>query len=213
MNLPLYLASQSPSRQMLLKQAEIPFTVLEQSADERTCDWSKPLEELVKDIALIKMESLKISFEISDGQILVLTADTLTRDKEGRILGKPHTRENATKMLRSLKAGGEVCTAFCLDKKIFESGKWITQIRIIKAVKASLVFDIPEQHYDEYFTKTSALQCSGSLAIEGYGSRFLKKVKGSYSTIIGLPLYELQRALERCSNKPKIVKIIQAKGS
>ena len=56
---------------------------------------------------------------------------------------------------------------------------------------------MPDNWIDIYLEKTPYLDVSGGMAIEKYGNQFLKTVQGSYSTIIGLPLFEVREALEK----------------
>ncbi len=193
----LFLASQSPSRRMLLTQAQIPFMLLEQWANEQECDWNLPLSELVQSIARHKMEKLLMPAGIEGQECFVLTADTLTLNPMGAKLGKPASREDAVAMLKSVRNGASVGTGFCLDKKLFGNGSWQTSERIISFVQADLIFNVPDEWIDEYLNNSLALSCAGSITIESYGSRFLQSVNGSYSTIIGLPIYELQETLKK----------------
>ncbi len=197
MNNILLLASQSYSRRQLLSQAAIPFVLLEQSADENACDWNMPLTQLVTSIAKHKMEQVILPRHTDSKPIFVLTADTLTQDLSGTILGKPTSRSHALEMLRAVRAGARIATAFCLDKKIYRFDTWQTQERIIMVVESSCIFNVPEQWLEQYLYHVPALSCSAAMYIEGYGAQFLKSVTGSYSTIIGLPICEVRQALEK----------------
>jgi predicted house-cleaning NTP pyrophosphatase (Maf/HAM1 superfamily) len=64
-------------------------------------------------------------------------------------------------------------------------------------VTADYVFDVPDAWLDIYLEKSRGLVASGAIAIEEFGSQFLKTVHGSYTTIVGLPMYELREALEK----------------
>lgn len=193
----LLLASQSRSRRMLLSQIGVPFVLLDQDADEGQCDWGLPLPKLVESIAKHKMDQVIMPHGSAGQELFVLTADTLTQDLQGNMLGKPHTPERAMQMIRAVRQGALVATAFILDKKIYQFDAWQIKERVIKIVEARLVYDVPEQCIAEYIKNTNALSASGAITIEGYGAQFLKEVDGSYSTIVGLPLFELREALEQ----------------
>lgn len=198
MNHTLLLGSKSYSRKMLLTQAQIPFTLLEQNADETRCDWKLPLPLLVAQIALLKMGHVIIPDGKNEGQIcFVLTADTMSQDSNGVIHGKPVDRVDAIAKIKAAAHGNYLCTAFCLDKRIWKSGRWQLQKRIQEVVAAEYLFIIPDQWIDRYLQKSIALQTSGAIAIEEFGVQFLKTVQGSYSTIVGLPMFELRQALEQ----------------
>lgn len=193
----LLLASKSKSRRFLLAQAGIPYVLLEQEADEAACDWGLPLQKLVESIALHKMAQI-IMPNVQEGQeLFVLTADTLTQNSQGTILGKPISRIHALEMIRSLREGNaRVGTAFCLDKKLFKFNAWQTVDRKLMYVESRCNFKVPEHWIDGYLKHSHALYCSGSMAIDEYGAQFLKDLNGSYTTILGLPMSELRKSLE-----------------
>lgn len=193
----LLVGSKSPSRQMLLRSAQIPFVLIEQDVDETLCDWALPLPEIVVHIARFKMEHVQLPVG-HDGQVcFVLTADTLSQDKNGTVQGKPADRNDAIAKIKSARVGSHLCTAFCLDKKIWRNGKWELVERIEHVAHAEYLFDIPDEWIDIYLEKSIALNAAGAIAVEEFGAQFLQLVHGSYSGIIGLPLFELREALEK----------------
>jgi septum formation protein len=194
----LYFGSKSEPRRMLLEQSQIPFTVVSQNADESQCDWGLPLPQLVLSIALYKMQHVILPDGNREGDIcFVLTADTMSHDKAGKIHGKPIDRADAIAKIKATREGSFLCTAFCLDKKVWKNGKWETQERIADIVSAEFSFIIPDEWIDIYLEKVPYLDVSGGIAVEIYGNQFLKTVHGSYSTIIGLPLFEVREALQK----------------
>lgn len=197
MNNILLLASQSQSRRILLSQMQIPFVLLDQSADEQSCDWPLPLPVLVESIAKHKMEQVVLPSHTIQKEFFVLTADTLTQNSYGTILGKPTSRADAITMIQSIRSGAQIATAFCLDKKVYNYDRWQIQERIVTVVQSECIFNVPDSWIDCYLENTPALQCSGSIALEGYGQQFLQSLNGSYTAILGLPLCELRNALEK----------------
>jgi septum formation protein len=156
-----------------------------------------PLPPLVETIAKHKMAQV-IMPKGEEGKLLfVLTADTLTQDLQGAILGKPESREHAISMVKAVRAGARVGTAFCLDKKLFRYDSWQIQERIIMYVEAHCIFNVPDRWIESYLNNSPALSCSGSIAMDGYGAQFLHSINGSYTTILGLPMSELREALEK----------------
>ncbi len=192
----LYLASKSPSRRYLLTEACIPFESIAQESSEDIGEWGTSLQDTVSAIALHKMERVVLPQGDEEDSMFILTADTMTQDRQGVIHGKPVDRADAYAKVGALRGGATTCTAFCLDKKIFRNGVWSTEQRHRQAVSATCIFDVPDECISVYFERQPlALQAAGALAIEGFGLVFLKEVHGSYSTIMGLPLYELRQAL------------------
>jgi len=193
----LLVGSKSPSRQMLLRSMQIPFELVEQDVDESLCNWALPLPQIVEQIARFKMEHLQL-LAGQEGQIcFVLTADTLTQDKDGTVQGKPADRDDAIAKIKSSRDGSFLCTAFCLDKKIWRNGQWELVERREQVVHAEYLFNIPDEWIDIYLEKSIALNAAGAIAVEEFGAQFLKIIHGSYSGLIGLPLFELREALEK----------------
>lgn len=194
----LFLGSNSSSRKQLLLDAKIPFCVIGHTADETACNWNLPLQELVTSIALSKMEHVVLPPAQEQGACLfVATADTLSRNSQGQISGKPTDYEDARKKVKEARQGMYTGTAFCLDKRVWVDGAWQLKDRIVQFVGASYSFTVPDEWIDTYLKTTDTLSVSGAIAIEGYGGLFLQSVQGSYTTIVGLPLYEFRQALEQ----------------
>jgi septum formation protein len=193
----LLLGSKSSSRVMLLKETRIPFVVIHQDADEKSCDLGKSFAERVTNIALQKMDHVVLDAGARDGAYcFVVTADTMVRDSKGVFHGKPIDRADAVKKIKGARAGSTACTTFCLDKKIWGNGVWSTEKRIIQTVEVSYIFDVPDTMIETYLDVSPGLKCAGGAAVEGFGSQFLRSVNGSHSALIGLPLFELREALE-----------------
>lgn len=193
---PLYLASKSLSRQKLLSEAQIPFVVVSQNADEAQCDWGLSLERVVLSIARYKMAHAIIPAGKEGDICFVLTADTLSQDLDGTINGKPADRAQAVAMIKRAREGSRLATAFCLDRKVYRGGSWIIDKRIEQCITAQYIFDIPDRWTDVYLNVTSALSASNAIVVDDFGAQFLKTVDGSYSTIIGLPMAQVRQALE-----------------
>lgn len=192
----LYLGSKSQSRRMLLQESFIPFIIVDQDADEHHCDWSLPLGELVLTIALYKMEHTLLPDGKHEGDIcFVLTADTMAYDINGLINAKPKDKQEAIDQIKMARYGSSLYTGFCIDKKMWCNNAWILQERIAEVVTADFVVAIADDIIEEYLSHIPFLDVAGSIAIERYGNQFLKTVSGSYSAIVGLPLFEVRQAL------------------
>lgn len=193
----LYLASKSPSRQMLLKEARIPFLVIPQDADETACMTGGTIEDTVLRIAQSKMKHAVLPDGTKPGeQAFVLTADTMVQDSTGVVHGKPRDRADAIAKLRAARHGNYLATAFCVERKIWNGTAWVTEEHLEQVVTARYIFDIPDAWLEYYLDTTLGLHCAGAAAVEGFGAQFLKTINGSHSCIIGLPLYEVREALE-----------------
>lgn len=194
----LYLASKSSSRRYLLDQSKIPYKIIEQNAKEEAANKGLSLEQSVKEIALEKMDCAVLPIGKENQIIYVLTADTLVQHPNGLFYGKPLDYDDAVQKIKSLRALAiEVATGYCIDVKIFKNNQWNILKREVEVVKASCIFDIPDEWIDTYIKNSSALQAAGAIIIEHFGMQFLKSVSGSYSTIIGLPLFQVRESLSK----------------
>jgi len=192
----LLLGSTSVLRKKILSEINIRFELVEQIADESLCDWTLPLVLLVMEIARYKMDHVTLPSG-NDGDIcFVLTADTMSQDKNGVIHGKPKDRNDAIQKIRSARDGAYVCTAFCLDRYVWRKEKWDLDNRIHRYVDAHCVFNVPDSWLDTYLNNSLALSASGAITIEKFGMQFLQSINGSYAAILGLPAYEVRQSLE-----------------
>lgn len=193
----LYLGSDSDSRKMLLTQSKIPFKVVGHAADESLVDVSLSLEEQVKFIARLKMEYVTLEDGAYEGEIrYVLTADTMGCDAHEQVHGKPKDKEDAYRKIRALSGTYRTATGFCIEKRIWKDDAWHTELHALEVVSALYTFKIPESRIEDYIANSPALNVSGAIAVEDYGLQFLEKIQGSYSCIVGLPLYEVRTVLE-----------------
>ncbi|MBA3751919.1 Maf family protein [Candidatus Dependentiae bacterium] len=194
---PLYLASQSRMRKHLLSLSKIFFIELPQSADESACDWTLPAAEVVGAIARSKMDYATVPTSHTTKCAYVLTADTLCVDTKGKVHGKPANEQEARAMLALWRLGCTVITGFCLDKKINHNDIWLTEERIEQSVSSTINMSIPDEWIAYYFENTPSFHVAGGMAIEEYGCQFVHSINGSYSNILGLPLFEVREALSK----------------
>ncbi len=193
----LYLGSDSYSRKLLLTQSKIPFIVVGHSADEDLVDKTLRLEDQVKYIAELKMKHVNLQNGSHEGEVrFVLTADTMGCDGQERVHGKPKDKEDAYAKVRALSGRYRCSTGYCIEKRIWKNGAWVTEKNESKVISAYYTFSVPEYRLEDYFEHSPALGASGAIAVEEYGLQFLEKIEGSYSTIVGLPLYEVRTTLE-----------------
>jgi len=194
----LYFGSSSQSRYKLLHHARIPFTLVDQSADESKCDWNLPLSDVVKNIAAYKMQNVLLPMGTEGEVCFVLTADTLTTDQHGAIHGKPTSEQDVIDKLKEVYKGPVITgTAFCLERRKYSDGAWHTQERTIEYAEAQYVFQVSDAWFQEYLKHSVGKVAAGAIGIEEYGDQFLKSLNGSRSAVIGLPLFELREALQK----------------
>jgi septum formation protein len=186
----IYLASKSPRRRELLRQAGIHFELLPLRAyplDRRDVDETPfPREapaEYVKRIARLKAEAAVRMMQTRHlPPRLVLTADT-TVALDGEIFGKPTDAAEAASMLKKLSGRThEVLTAVA-----------ITNMREVKEAlsRSEVTFrKLDESEIRQYVDTGEPLDKAGAYAIQGRAAMFISHLSGSYSGVMGLPLLE-----------------------
>jgi septum formation protein len=178
----LYLASKSPRRKYLLQQLGVEFEVIETSIDETPMPGEAP-EEYVRRIAV---EKAKAGKQLAPADASVLAADTEVI-LDGRILGKPAGLDTAVSMLRSLAGRDhEVYTVVVLlrpdTKVVFNKNRvWFR--------------DMSREECEDYCRTCRPLDKAGAYGIQDKGAGFIRRLEGSFSGVMGLPLTETRRLL------------------
>jgi len=174
----LVLASRSPRRQELLRQLGLRFTVMAADVDERRAPGQSPADYAVA-TALAKARAGAC---VASADAVVLGADTDVVI-DGDILGKPRDREDALAMLARLSARThEVYSAVAL----VQGTRSATRLSVTR-VKFAKIFSADAQ---TYWDSGEPVGKAGAYAIQGLGARFVQEIHGSYSGVVGLPLFE-----------------------
>ena len=181
----LILASSSPRRRLLLGDLGLTFEIITADVDERPLSRETP-PGFVSRISMEKC--MNVSSVCRDGTIL--GADTVVV-LDGEILGKPADRESAKAMLKRLSGRWhEVWTGFC----IFNRGQAVT---VQRAVKTDVLFSrLTDKVCDAYVKTGEPMDKAGAYGIQGVGGVLVKRIRGSYTNVVGLPLAEVIKELE-----------------
>jgi septum formation protein len=188
----IYLASRSPRRQELLGQIGVKFEVMELDVDEAVLDGESP-RAYVERLARAKAEAGWRRLERNNlPRAPVLGADT-TVAVDGRILGKPAGRREAVAMLAVLSGRlHEVLTALAVKSgSRLESAVSISDVRF-KALS--------EEEIARYIATGEWEDKAGAYGIQGHAARFVAELRGSFSGVVGLPLFETAQLLDRIGN-------------
>jgi septum formation protein len=179
--LALVLASRSPRRAELLEAAGYTFTVRAADIDET------PLPgELPRDYVL-RIAEEKARAVASDESETVLAADT-TVVLGTTIMGKPNDAADAVRMLRALSGRKhEVVTGICLKR-----GE-----RVVRDFASTAVWfgRLTEDEIESYVASGEPMDKAGAYGIQGLASRFVDRIDGSYSNVVGLPVALVYRRL------------------
>ncbi|MBY0575915.1 MAG: Maf family nucleotide pyrophosphatase [Gallionellaceae bacterium] len=191
----IYLASQSPRRRELLKQVGINFESLllrsdpirEVDVDETPYAVELP-ENYVQRICRIKAEAGYAALKLRNLPVFpVLAADT-TVTLDGEILGKPNNAEQAAAMLRRL-SGREhqvlSAVAIALGEHV-ETALSISTVRFTS---------LDDERIRRYLLTNEYADKAGGYGIQGHAGAFIEHLSGSYSGVMGLPLFETVRLL------------------
>lgn len=188
MNSPIYLASRSPRRAELLQQIGVQFSILPSDIDESERENESPAEYVLR-LAKTKAEACMALLAQGNHEMRpVLAADT-TVTIDGRILGKPKDEEDARDMLQLMSGRRhEVLTAMAITTSNgIEALLSITQVEM--AVLAV-------EEIDAYIRSGEPFDKAGAYGIQGLASTFIKRIDGSYSGVMGLPIYETAQLLK-----------------
>ena len=174
----LVLASQSPRRAELLRQIGVPFTQYSVDIDETVLVDEKP-EEYVKRMA---QEKSSEGYQRAQANQFVLGADTIVVTNNN-ILGKPRDKNDGMRMLNILSDN---------THQVF-TGVTITSAKQQKTVivETKVCFGpLSTQQIEWYWQTGEPRDKAGGYGIQGLGGQFVKHIKGSYSAVVGLPLYQ-----------------------
>lgn len=177
----LVLASKSPRRSEILKNAGIDFTVRVAEADETIPDGTKP-EDAVVFLAARKA----LAVERAEDET-VLGADTVVV-LDDKILGKPKDREDAYNMLRSLS--GRVHSVFT---GVCAVGNGIS-LTFAEETKVEF-YPLTDDEINEYIDTNEPYDKAGAYGIQGIASKFIRGIKGDYFNVVGLPISSVYKKI------------------
>jgi septum formation protein len=185
---PLVLASASPRRSELLRNAGIAFTVQPAHVDERMLAGETP-EEYAKRLAREKAQAVS---QQRTGET-VLGADTIVV-VDSEVLEKPRDQADAARMLRLLSGRSHrVITGVCVIKAV-------SSIEDVRAATTEVwMRDLSEEEIQEYVASGEPMDKAGAYAIQGTASRWIWKIVGCYFNVVGLPVPLVYRMLQELS--------------
>jgi septum formation protein len=180
----IILASSSPRRRELLAKIGLHFDVDPSDYPEDLNQCLEPYE-----LARTLAEGKALSVARKNPDALIIAADTFGV-LHGRILGKPHTADEACKMLRTLsgKSHRVITGLAVLDS---------TSHKIITRIVETRVYikKLNQEEINSYVKTGEPLDKAGAYAIQGLGSVIVKKIVGDYYNVMGLPLQVLAEIL------------------
>ena len=181
----MILASNSKRRQEILRDMGFNFKVL--TSDIEEISDKEEISEMILDIAEKKLD--KIAKEnVSE---FVLAADTVV-ELEGRIFGKPKSREEAESFLKILSGKThKVITAYVfknISKNIFIKDVVISKVKF---------FDLDDETINWYLDTSEPFDKAGAYGIQGKGRVLVEKIEGDYFAIMGFPISNFLKNLRK----------------
>ena len=179
----LILASASPRRKELLGLFHVPFLIRVADIDETMDPESSPAEEVGR---VSRMKALAVNREPDD---VVIAADTIVVCNH-RVLGKPHSPEEAVETLRLLSGR---------DHQV------MTGVTVVRGDSAETFTEITDLHFREltdkeihaYVATGEPMDKAGSYGIQGGAALFCSHMVGDYYNVMGLPVCRLGETLRR----------------
>ena len=182
----ILLASGSPRRRELLKQLAVTFKVAAADIDESITDGEAPEDYVVR----LAREKALVGFEKNGGQLPALGSDTIVL-LDGQILGKPESRAEAESMLQSLS--GQTHQVYSAVALALEADNVLDTLNITAVTFGKM----PIQWIKQYCQGDEPMDKAGAYAVQGGTGQYIRRIEGSYSGVMGLPLFETAELLRR----------------
>lgn len=185
----LYLASGSPRRKELLNQIGVPFQVVKVDVDESWRTGEEPLDYVLRLAAEKAQAGLAQLKSQGVAHAVVLGADT-AGVLHGEILGKPADRDAAIAMLMRMSGHThQVVTGIALAT---EAG-----VLVSNSVTEVTFRPLTETEAERYWQTGEPADKAGAYGIQGFGAIFVANIEGSYTGVVGLPLFETAQLLQQ----------------
>jgi septum formation protein len=182
----LILASASPRRAQILRDAGISFLVLSSAIDETPYPGETP-QEMVQRLSRAKAELVAAR---AVGPAILVAADTVVV-LDGQILGKPRSPEDARRMLElySGRTHAVVTGVTIIRLPDMERREFIESTLVTFAA-------ISNEEISRYLETEEPYDKAGSYAIQGYAGRYIPRIEGCYFNVVGLPLARVVASLQ-----------------
>lgn len=188
----IILASSSPRRKELLEQVGLKFEIFSPDIDESVCI-GESADHYVQRLAEQKAQAILAQFP----DAIVIAADTsLVLDH--KIIGKPESKQHAFEIWTALSdRQHDVLSGVCVlssqcDPNAIQSMVVRTQVHFQKLSQLDM---------EQYWATGEPIGKAGAYAIQGYAAQFIPRIEGSYSNVVGLPLYETLQLLKNIDQR------------
>ncbi|EOS24086.1 septum formation protein Maf [Lachnospiraceae bacterium 3-1] len=205
----LILASASPRRKKLLAQIGAEFEIIpatgeeiitsiepEETVLELSGQKAREVAEniLLSDTYFVQGKENALEQKQADKGVVVLGADTVVAF-QGRILGKPTGREDASRMLKMLS--GNTHSVFTgVTMIVLDNGKETKSLSFYEETKVTM-YPMTEEQIQAYVNTGEPMDKAGAYGIQGKGAIYIEKIVGDYPNVVGLPLGAVYQKLEK----------------
>ena len=200
----LILASASQSRKKLLENSQIEFIQIPSNFDEASIK-KKDISNLALDLSFQKANSLilnskekELPQEFNYGSVEILGCDSIFEFR-GRAFGKPSNKEEAYRRWSEMSGDfGFLHTGHTLLIGTFDSTSKVIRVKstIKKTVSSKVYFSkLRDKEIKNYVDSLEPLFCAGGFALEGIGGKYIEKIDGCFSNVMGLSLPWLRKNL------------------
>ena len=182
----IILASGSPRRKELLEKIGLKFEVIPSNYEERLPDDIFTYEK-IENLALNKAK--EVANRIHEDAIII-SADTVVV-LDGKILGKPHSKEQAREMISALSGKThEVITSIAMINTK-------TNKTLIKSTSTKVTFrPVESKEIEEYINTDEPYDKAGAYAAQGLAAIFIEKIEGCFNNVVGISVFEVNRMLK-----------------
>lgn len=190
--IPIILASASPRRSELLKQAGFSFTVVPSTIEETRTETVPG--QLAEDLAFQKANDVyeTVKGNYTDQDFMVIGADTIVY-YDGEVLGKPADEQEAFDMLKLLSdRTHQVYTGLSIILK--KDGE--KQIHLLHERTDVTFYPISDEELKDYIATGDPLDKAGAYGIQGAFAVHVKEIKGDYNNVVGLPIARLYQTIK-----------------
>lgn len=185
----IILASGSPRRKEILEHTGAKFEIITSDKEEIRVS-TKPWKT-VKYLAEMKADDV---LERVEGSCILIGADTVVANR-GKILGKPSDKEEAVRMLKSISGRAhDVYTGVCI---IIRDENGVVKKKVFSVRTRVYVNGINDTEIDSYVASGEPMDKAGAYAIQGGFAQYIKKIRGDYYNVMGLPISSIYEELKK----------------
>lgn len=191
----LILASASPRRAQILRDAGLRFEIAKTNISERR-NSGEAARAMTRRLALAKAHAAAERIQKRASGSIIIGADT-TVELNGEILGKPKSPASARRMLRKLSGKTHrVITSVAAIRLPDHAERIVTEVTRVRFSR------LTAPQIREYVATGEPLDKAGAYGVQGIGGRYIEKIQGCYFNVVGLPLAPVYRLLIDLGWKP-----------